>query len=31
RSGEPCLICETPIKSLTIGQRNTFYCPQCQR
>ena len=31
RSGEPCLTCETPIKSLTIGQRNTFYCPQCQR
>lgn len=30
RAGEPCLTCETPIKSVTIGQRNTFYCPQCQ-
>ncbi|MDC8831836.1 bifunctional DNA-formamidopyrimidine glycosylase/DNA-(apurinic or apyrimidinic site) lyase [Alteromonas gilva] len=31
RAGEPCIACETPIESLTIGQRNTFYCPQCQR
>lgn len=31
RAGEPCFHCETKIKSLTIGQRNTFYCPQCQR
>ncbi|NVK56883.1 MAG: bifunctional DNA-formamidopyrimidine glycosylase/DNA-(apurinic or apyrimidinic site) lyase [Alteromonadaceae bacterium] len=31
RAGKPCMVCETPIKSLTIGQRNTFYCPQCQR
>ncbi len=30
RTGEPCLICETPIKSIVIGQRNTFYCPTCQ-
>lgn len=31
RAGQPCLQCETPIKSLVIGQRNTFYCPTCQR
>lgn len=31
RKGEPCERCETPIKSVVIGQRNTFYCPQCQR
>lgn len=31
RKGEPCVRCETPITSVTIGQRNTFYCPQCQR
>ena len=30
RTGEPCLTCETPIKSVVIGQRNTFYCPTCQ-
>ena len=28
---QPCPVCETPIKSLTIAQRNTFYCPNCQR
>ena len=31
RSGEPCVRCESPIKSKTIGQRNTFYCDKCQR
>ena len=31
RAGDECLVCQTAIKSLTIGQRNTFYCPQCQR
>jgi formamidopyrimidine-DNA glycosylase len=31
RGGEPCLICRTPVKSLVLGQRSTFYCPRCQR
>ncbi len=31
RKGESCEICETEIKSIVIGQRNTFYCPSCQR
>lgn len=31
RAGKPCLTCTTEIKSMTIGQRNTFYCPQCQK
>ncbi len=31
RSGEPCRRCHTPIKSQMIGQRNTFWCPSCQR
>ena len=31
RAGEPCQKCETTIRSIRIGQRNTFYCPQCQR
>ncbi|RUO37701.1 DNA-formamidopyrimidine glycosylase [Aliidiomarina shirensis] len=31
RAGEPCLNCETIIKQVRIGQRNSFYCPKCQR
>ncbi|MCS6765084.1 MAG: bifunctional DNA-formamidopyrimidine glycosylase/DNA-(apurinic or apyrimidinic site) lyase [Candidatus Protistobacter heckmanni] len=31
RAGEPCRVCGTPIRELVIGQRNTFYCPSCQR
>ena len=31
RTGEPCRICSTPIKSIKQGQRSTFYCPKCQR
>lgn len=30
RTGEPCLRCATPIKSKVIGQRNSYFCPQCQ-
>ncbi len=31
RAGEPCRVCATPIRSVALGQRNTFYCPRCQR
>ncbi|MDO6693007.1 bifunctional DNA-formamidopyrimidine glycosylase/DNA-(apurinic or apyrimidinic site) lyase [Aliiglaciecola sp. 3_MG-2023] len=31
RAKQPCVACESPIKSVVIGQRNTFYCPTCQR
>jgi formamidopyrimidine-DNA glycosylase len=31
RTGEPCPRCGTPIRSLKLGQRSAFYCPQCQR
>lgn len=31
RTKEPCTVCETPIKSVVLGQRNTFYCPNCQK
>jgi formamidopyrimidine-DNA glycosylase len=31
REGEPCRICETPIRGLRQGQRSTFYCPACQK
>ncbi|MFA6602622.1 MAG: bifunctional DNA-formamidopyrimidine glycosylase/DNA-(apurinic or apyrimidinic site) lyase [Candidatus Shapirobacteria bacterium] len=31
REGEPCLVCQAPLKRLKLGGRGTFYCPQCQR
>lgn len=31
RANQPCGVCATPIKSVMIGQRNTFYCRKCQR
>lgn len=31
RTGSPCNACKTPIKHLLLGQRASFYCPQCQR
>ncbi|GAB3022655.1 MULTISPECIES: bifunctional DNA-formamidopyrimidine glycosylase/DNA-(apurinic or apyrimidinic site) lyase [Oleiagrimonas] len=31
RAGEPCRQCATPVRSVTLGQRTTFYCPRCQR
>lgn len=31
RAGESCKVCGTPIRSMTLGQRSTFYCPRCQR
>ena len=31
RTGEPCRICNTPIKQIVQGQRSTFYCPNCQK
>lgn len=31
REGEPCKHCNTPIRRIVLGQRSTFFCPQCQR
>ncbi|MGK0273510.1 MAG: formamidopyrimidine-DNA glycosylase [Cocleimonas sp.] len=31
RAGQECEKCKTVIRSVTIGQRNTFYCTSCQR
>jgi formamidopyrimidine-DNA glycosylase len=31
REGKPCLECATPIRSVVIGQRSSFYCPKCQK
>ena len=30
RAGEPCYVCSTPIRTATVGQRTSFYCPNCQ-
>lgn len=30
RTGEPCLVCGTPIVRTVIGQRSTHFCPNCQ-
>lgn len=31
RAGEPCKSCATPVRSIVLGQRSTFFCPHCQR
>jgi formamidopyrimidine-DNA glycosylase len=31
REGEPCRVCKSAIRSVTVGQRASFYCPRCQR
>jgi formamidopyrimidine-DNA glycosylase len=30
RAGLPCRRCRTPIETIRIGQRTSFFCPQCQ-
>ncbi|MGH8175241.1 MAG: bifunctional DNA-formamidopyrimidine glycosylase/DNA-(apurinic or apyrimidinic site) lyase, partial [Steroidobacter sp.] len=31
RGGEPCRLCNTPIRHFVQGQRSTYFCPECQR
>ena len=31
REGQPCKVCGTPIRAITLGQRSTYFCPRCQR
>lgn len=31
RAGEPCRNCGARIKQVRLGQRSSFYCPDCQR
>ncbi len=31
RTGLPCRVCASPIKTLRQGQRSTFYCAKCQK
>jgi formamidopyrimidine-DNA glycosylase len=30
RTGEPCRVCGTPIRRITVGGRGTHFCPRCQ-
>ncbi|NGN99178.1 bifunctional DNA-formamidopyrimidine glycosylase/DNA-(apurinic or apyrimidinic site) lyase [Grimontia sp. S25] len=31
RQGKPCPVCGTELDSVKIGQRNTVFCPECQK
>jgi formamidopyrimidine-DNA glycosylase len=31
RTGQPCLVCGTPIRRVTVAGRGTHYCPDCQK
>jgi formamidopyrimidine-DNA glycosylase len=31
RGGQPCLVCETPVKRIVQAARSTFFCPACQK
>lgn len=31
RKGESCPVCGTPIRRITVGQRGTHFCPNCQK
>jgi formamidopyrimidine-DNA glycosylase len=31
RTGQPCLVCGTPIRRIVVSGRGTHYCPVCQR
>jgi endonuclease-8 len=30
RTGEPCLVCGTPVRTAPLAGRNLFWCPTCQ-
>ncbi|MDA8561591.1 bifunctional DNA-formamidopyrimidine glycosylase/DNA-(apurinic or apyrimidinic site) lyase [Gammaproteobacteria bacterium] len=31
KKNKPCVYCKTPIEENRMGQRSTFYCPNCQK
>lgn len=31
RTGQPCLVCETAVRTTELQGRNLFWCPRCQR
>lgn len=30
RTGQPCLVCSTPVAAATLAARNLYWCPNCQ-
>lgn len=30
RAGQPCLVCNSPVRREEVGGRNAFFCPECQ-
>ena len=30
RTGQPCLLCATPVRTAELAARNLFWCPRCQ-
>lgn len=30
RKGQPCRVCQTPVRQIVLGQRSTYYCHRCQ-
>jgi formamidopyrimidine-DNA glycosylase len=30
RTGQPCLVCQTPVRRILLAGRGTHYCPTCQ-
>jgi formamidopyrimidine-DNA glycosylase len=31
RTGQPCLVCGTPVQRILLAGRGTHFCPLCQR
>jgi len=31
RTGEPCVVCRTPIRRVIVTQRSSHFCPHCQK
>lgn len=31
RTGEPCVVCGTPIRRVLVAQRSSHFCPKCQK
>jgi len=31
RAGQPCFNCGTPIERILVGQRSSYFCPNCQK
>jgi formamidopyrimidine-DNA glycosylase len=31
RTGEPCVVCGTPVRRVLVAQRSSHFCPKCQK